>query len=448
VHLPRLTTRWLFRTPRRELTLVILFSGGSLIGGLLSNRFATQTVAPSALGQFYLLMNLAAWLSVPTASAFVYICRHWAVARDSGRARQYVAWILRGLGLQAVLAVLGALVFHNLSLGGGTWIVVPVLALTCVGQAATQALAPLFGMARHRVIAGVVDLLGTPLRLAALGVTGLVVAGISGDRLFEAQSGYWVLYLVSIVSFLLWILRAAEKRSVTVSTEFGEQLGLLPLIAHATPFLITAVAAQLASSAERWGLANRANPSATAFFVQAVGLSTAAGGAATNFLATYYGPLITDAAARSSNPMRAAKGLILRYVALTCAMLGALVAAFAIGAGRITALLFGARYAGISPLLPWTVSGAALFGVAQALFMVPYAVRDSLWPNVIKVASLVIYAAVLCFFDFRGDPALTFCKFYASAQGLYLLLMFGLAVVHLKSGPDARTAPTRLDATP
>ena len=72
----------------------------------------------------------------------------------------------------------------------------------------------------------------------------------------------------------------------------------------------------MCTSAERWGLARLADTAATALFVQAVGLSTAAAGAATGFVSAYFNPLILQDAAHHADPLQAARVPLRRFLLL------------------------------------------------------------------------------------------------------------------------------------
>jgi hypothetical protein len=69
--------------------------------------------------------------------------------------------------------------------------------------------------------------------------------------------------------------------------------------------------------------------------------------------------------------------------------------------------------------------------LGQAIFIVSYVVRDALWPNVVKVVTLVGYAAVLVGYQPRDDLAVSFARTYALAQAVYALLMGSLALAQV-----------------
>jgi hypothetical protein len=418
--------------PHGEAAIVMVFTVVTIVAGLGSNRFLTQTVAPRALGEFYLLMNLVGWMTLPAAASFTYVCRHWAVARATGLERKYFRAMLSGLGLLTCLAAIGALVFRALNLGIGDGATLCAFVITCVGQATAQAFVPLFAYSRRRVLAGLMELLGTPARQVTLGLAGLFVVSLAGGSLLRVQALYFAASSAGILILAEWLVRRSGMPLSPNAPELRKQLGLVPLLSHSVPFLLTGVATQLAGSAERWGLSHRSEPAATALFVQAVGISTAAAGALISFLASYYGPLITDAATKASSPLWGGWPYIRRYVLSGAGVLAVLVATFALGARLLTSLFFGAKYAPVSGLLPWTTLGAAFFSLGQMLFMVPYAVRDSIWPSAIKVGTLVAYAAALVAYPAGGDAALGFSHIYALAQAVYAGLMLVLAVVHIR----------------
>jgi hypothetical protein len=226
-----------------------------------------------------------------------------------------------------------------------------------------------------------------------------------------------VLGAVTALLFLS-VLRGARTGSSTA----GMGLSLREAALYSLPYALTAALLQGAASAERWGLARLGTPSATAMFVQAVGLSTAAVGAVTNALAIYYHPLISGAAAATRTPIAAAASLLRRYIFCAALALLALTLAVSLWGRPITALLFGTRYQLVAQLLPWTVLGASWFSLGQAIQMVSQVARDPIGGNVARGMSLVAYSAVLLAISPPSQPEVIFAKLYCACNFVYASL--------------------------
>ena len=136
---------------RRELLLVLGFSGLNAIGGLAANRALTEVVTPRSLGELYLFTNLGLWLALPTASVFIYVQRHWPIARERFATRRFASTLFRGLWCQAALAAVGALALWASGVPGVTGKAALALALYCAGQATAQALGSIPGLERRRM---------------------------------------------------------------------------------------------------------------------------------------------------------------------------------------------------------------------------------------------------------------------------------------------------------
>ena len=417
---------------RREGVLVLSFSGVSVVAGLVGNRLLTGYVDPRPLGELYLLMNLAHWLTVPTASGYVYVQRHWQEATAHGAGRWLARWLGRGLALQAAIAALGALLLHLIGVGLTTWPLAGLLLVVCASQATSQILDSIQTMERRRWAAGFLQLLGTPSRPFAL-LLGALLIGCSGVGLFATQAVYSaVLAGVSVLAFLL-VLRGAPRESSSAPEALAASgLTIGTFIALSAPSLLSNAMTQGAASAERWGLALHADPAQTALFVQAVGLAMSVVGAATGFLGIYFAPLFTGAAVGQARPIHAAARPLRRFLLSTMAALGLVVVAFTLLAHPITRLFFGARFQAVEPLLPWTIAGAALFQLGQTLFYVPYLARETVSQMVTYTGSRIVYIALLLGLAGSGASALRFTQFYVIGHILYAVAMAWVAWRHVR----------------
>ena len=303
----------------REALTVLGFSVAQLVLGLGSTRLLTQLATPAALGEYYLYMNLAQWLTLPTGASYLYVWKNWTVARATGQGPGFARAIARGLGWQAIVCALGCLVLRAAGIATGSWLVLAVLGLVAIGQAVNQALDQVQTLERRRVLAGVLGLLATPVRQIALAVGLLLLAHSSSGSLLATQC----LYGLATAAFSAWLFRrsidshySGERSTAAMAPD--DLVALPRFLRFSVPILITGIALQAGASAERWGLALRAAPGATALFVQAVAVSTAAASAATLPISTYFTPIISQAAASSpDDPLGAARRPILLFVAMS-----------------------------------------------------------------------------------------------------------------------------------
>lgn len=395
--------------------------------GLLANRLLTQAVPPAALGQLYLYMNLGLWLTIPSTSAFVYVMRHWGIARARGAELLFARGAVRGLLLQAVVCAVGALAFAMAGLMPLKLALVLALTIHGTSGAAAQIFTAIPGLERRRALAGFLGLLSQPVRLIALwgGALILMRGRPTGDGLLLVQAGYSLVFgLLATWLFFQWLRRLGPLPGVSG----GDELSLRSFANFSLPYVFTAFLTQVATSAERWGLARFQDPAATALFVQAVGLSTALAGAFTGVLNTYYTPIISTAAAAVPLPLRGARKPVLAYLALSGLALSLMAGCVALLSGPLTVALFGPRYAAVGPLLPWTACGAALFAVGQALSMIPFVTRDAIGQNLARSAALIVYSGALLFLPRVEDAALVFSKLFAAGHALYVVLMLGVVV--------------------
>jgi O-antigen/teichoic acid export membrane protein len=421
-----LPQRWVSRVLSREALTVVAFSASQLLLGLGATRLLTQVAAPEALGQYYLFTNLALWLTLPTSSAYLYVWKNWTVARFRGRARAFVRVMATALLWQAALCVVGSVLFEATGIMKGSWLLVAALSLAAAAQATSQTVDQVQSLERHRVLAGILGLLGTPMRQAALAIGVLFVARESGESLLLTHG----LYGATVAALSVWLLTRATARpypgeqSPSPASGVDDMVSWRRFFRFTVPFLVTALATQAATSAERWGLALRADPGSTAVFVQAVAVSVAAVGAATLPVSTYYLPILSQASAkRPEDPIAAARAPLLRFVMLSGASLALATIGVTVLAPILSSLLFGPRYRDIGSLLPWTMLGQSLFGLGQALSLVPLAVEATVAVNGVLVGSKVVYLVLLLAIPSPPDCALWFSKCFVVCNLLYLLGM-------------------------
>ena len=410
---------------RREALTVALFSGLNMLLGLVGNRLLTQFIGPEPLGELYLLMNLAQWLTVPTAAGYLFVVRHWQVAQLHGAARRFSVAILRALAVQAALALVGTALFGALHLGGITWKTAALLFLVCLLLAAAQAFEPVQQMERRRVTAGVVNLLGTPMRPFILILAPLIWVELNGERLLEMQIlSSAILALATLGSVGLLVRSLPDRPGTRSLSSLSNQLSLGSFLVFSIPSLFANVMTQASASAERWGLAKLVDPASTAIFVQAAALSMALTGAVVSILNAYYYPLITGAASSSeAAPLSAAVRPLRSYLLSTVLLLGLETLAFALFARPITHLLFGPKFSDVARLLPWTMLGAGFFQLAQGLAIVSMTAREMIGKNASVVVSRAVYLVVLLLAGAGPSAAVRFSRIFSLGHGLYLIFM-------------------------
>jgi O-antigen/teichoic acid export membrane protein len=432
--------------PRRglsEVVTVVLFSGASMATALVANRVVTHVIRPEALGELYLLNNIGQWLTIPTTSVYVYVMRHWALARASRTMPTLVNGMLWGLALQAAIAALGIVACLVFGVSVLTAWGAVALWLFCLALSVAQGFGPIQAMERRRVLAGVQDLLGNPARQVALAIAGAIWLNLGATGLLWTQaivglgSAGVILYL-----FKKLVATSAEpsrEPSPQVETE-AHGIDLKTVVTYSIPFLITGALIQLATSAERWRLASIASPSATAVFVQASSLSTAMVAATTVLINNYFYPIVTqEASASIDNPIRGAARSIRRMGAAAFAVLSVTVLVVTFFSRLIAHLLFGPRFQAVTDLLPWTTLGAALFGFGQFLAVFPYVARDPVGPNVAVMVSSSLYSLILFNLHPSGDAPLEFAHALALGQGVYVVAMIFVAARAIRRA-RARTA--------
>jgi O-antigen/teichoic acid export membrane protein len=435
VHAVRVDGGLMRRALSREALTVLAFSGAQLALGLVGTRLLTQVAEPHALGEYYLYVNLAMWLTLPTAGSYMFVWKNWTIARATGRARSFAGSIARGLAWQAGFCVLGCLVLRATGVVYGSWRLLGILGAAALGLAVNQALDQVQALERRRVLAGVLGLLSAPVRQIALAAAALLLVGATGDSLLAASS----LFGLGTATLSAWLfLRTLDSpymgQRETDPAACVEDLVAMPRFLRFTlPFLLTSLGAQAATSAERWGLALRATPDATALFVQALGLSLAASTAVSLPFTNYFTPIISQAAAATrSNPLLGARRPAFRYIAFSAVSLSLAALALAVLARPLTGIFFGPRYRGIFELLPWAMAGQCLFALGQAISIVPIMAENTSGAAVAYVASRVAYVAVLLLVPCPANCALWFSECFALGNVLYLVLIMLVAARALR----------------
>jgi hypothetical protein len=364
---------------------------------------------------------------LPTTAAFTYISRHWRVAREANVADRFLRGLGKGLIGQAAIAAVGVALIGLLQFSRLPMMGLIALFIHATGWSVYQGLLIIPTMERHRVTAGVLDLSGNVLRQLVLAIgAGLFLGAQTGIGLLSVQAAYSV--VLGLSTFFIVFGQRARFTDIAQAQRSSDQLGPMAALRYSGPFLLGALFAQVATSAERWGLKRLADASATALFVQAVGLSTAIAAAALLFLNTYFHPIIAQAAARGNRPLKQTTRPLWTYLALATCALALVAVAFATNAKLITHLFFGPKYDAVASLLPWTTLGSCLFMLGQTLAIVGYVSRDAVGPNVARVLSLALYSLSLVRSHPSHDAALSFSRLYALGQAMYVVLMFANAI--------------------
>lgn len=415
-----------------EALTVLAFSVAQLALGLGSSRLLTQLASPPALGEYYLYMNLAQWLTLPATSSYPYLWKTWPMARASGRLPAFVRRIRHGLTWQSAFCIAGAAFIGLAGLVPASVQLVGTIAIVSATLAANLTLDPIQTIERRRVRAGVLALLATPFRQFALALACALFVGQSGAALLATQSAYGLFTTAVSVTFLIGVGRKVAGEAEPPTPAAPEET-FSRFARFSTPFLVTGAVTQAAVSAERWGLATRADTGATAIFVQAVAVSIAATGAAALPITTYFTPLITQGAAKTpENPLLTASRPLRSYIVLTALALAACSVVISVLAGPLTAVFFGPKYRAIALLLPWTVSGQALFALSQAIALVPISVESTVGLNVALIGSKAAYIGLLVLTTVQGDYALWFSKCFLLSNLFYLLCMLGATALAVR----------------
>jgi O-antigen/teichoic acid export membrane protein len=423
---------WRRLRSNREARIVLVFSVLYILVGLGSNRLLTQLIEPEILGTYYLAMNLVVWLTLPATSAYIYVWRHWPVARANRVVKRFsrgLAWGLAGLAVVAMVGSLGMA-------GGGIigWEVVPFLCLLSLGTGINQVLDQIQTLERRRVTAGVLNLLGTPARQLVLALAALVLAP-TGLILLGVQAVYGL--LIATLSFgLCWLVIRNTSQEPDDDAKIPEGLRRSQFLWFCCPYLATAIISQLCNTAERWGLAHSADAGTTAQFVQAVGLAMAVVTASVAPLGTYFQPLISQAASQGDSPLSQAMRPIRSYLLWVIGVLAVVATGTWLFAPYLTMILFGPAFSSVSDLLPLAVLGAGLFTLGQCVVVVPIAVRDPIGPNAAFLVSKAIYLALLVALPVSAEPAYRFCVYFAAGNAVYLAVILCVSVFWMREAAE------------
>lgn len=414
-----------------EARVVTVFSGLQLLLGLVGNRLLTGAVPPELLGKYYLYTNILLWLSLPSTSLYVYFMRHWSVARQHGvpglLARR-MAWVA---AVQALLGLCGGLLAAWSGKAG--WWAVPFLTLIPAAVAIQQLLGQVPALERRRVMAGWLSLasVSRPWFLAA----AALLPSLSLPMLLALHLVCSAAEVVLTLALLKWVLR--EIPLAAPSATCSRDLEPLSMLHFAFPYFITAIVTQCAGSAERWGLAAKADTAATALFVQAVGLAAAAVGAVMLPLRGYFHPIISELSGRTDAPLRSTAVVLRRYMFTAVLSLSTLVLAVAMAAQPLTSVLLGARYQTAALLLPLTIVGAALFGLGQALAMVPFAARNAWGPNGALWCSNAFYIFALLSVPSDDRMLWRYCMLFIASNIVYAIFMCGIVIWHYRRAANS-----------
>jgi O-antigen/teichoic acid export membrane protein len=417
----------------REARVVTVFSGLQLLLALAGNRVLTGVVPPKLLGEYYLYTNLLLWFSLPAASLYVYFMRHWPLARERGVARRLAGRMNLVVAAQAGLAVAGSVLVAVVGLA--SWPFVPLLALIPAAAAIQQLHGQVPALERRRVLAGWLALMSAsrPWFLAG----AVLLPSLSALTLLVLHLACSALETALTLVVLRWLLRGVPEKPVAPPQPV--ELGARSMLYFALPYAITAVVAQGAGTAERWGLAAKADTAATALFVQAVGIATAAAGAVCLPLNTYFFPLVSQAVAQNGCSLSCARSSIRRYLVLTACVLAVFVTGLAFLAAPLTSLLLGREYLPVSGLLPWTAVALAFFSMGQALTVVPFASRDPWAPNLALWCAKGLYLVALILTPLMLNAVHQFCVVFAASNLVYLILMACFALRTWRRGASLDT---------
>jgi len=405
-----------------EALLVAGFAAANVALSVGANRLLTEVTPPKLLGDLYLFTNLALWLTLPTATGFVYVTHHWSIAREGGVTTRLMRGLAVGQILQGVIIVVGVGAMRLTEDLVATTSVAIALGLSALGTALAQAYGPIPAAERRRLLVGFLGLLGGPGRQIALAVGVILLSIGSASGLLWTQSTYLVAIGAATLGAAIIVHRATRSDGGT-SISSRSQISLRAFLAYSAPNLVTVLATQLATTSERWGLARLQDTTATALFVQAIGLASAGTGSLGGVFTGYFYPLVTQAAAKGEDPIGAARKELRHFVGSTSVAMFVTTALGTVLAKPLLPLLFGSRFSGVGDLLPWAVAGAATFTVGQALTVVLFVGREPLWPNVARIVAQVAYAACLIAYRPAVDPALQYVRIYAAGQVLYVVLL-------------------------
>lgn len=427
----------------REAQVVALFSGVTLLGSLAANRLLTEVVPPDVLGEYYLIMNVALWLSLPAASGYVYVSRHWAIARSEGATRRFVTLILKAFGLHVGLIAGGTAAITVIAPERFEWRLALLIFVTATAQALHQSLDPIQNAERRRLVAGLLGLLASPIRPFILAIGIALATHKTAFTLTTLHAAATVLLAGATSAALAMLVRhQASRDAETPATQ--SQLSFRAFLRYAGPYFLGVVAMQVCTTAERWGLAHRSGGAATAMFVQAAALGTVAASSCGNVIMAYYQPIVAQAAGANPHPIMSAWSVLRRYVTLAGLVLAALVVVVAPLAPWATRILFGPRFSAVEGLLPWAIAAGALFAFGQVLTGFAVCAREVLSPNVAYIASRILYVGLLMFAG-SGDLSRSFTISLVISNAVYVILVAASAIwltARERFGASRSVAPT------
>jgi O-antigen/teichoic acid export membrane protein len=425
--------RTLLRLARnREAVTVIVFSVVGAFGSLFANRLLTEVTGPAELGTLYLYLNLVLWITLPATSSYLFVVHHWPVALQNGRAHWFAHKMYWGLFFQAVVAFVVCSSFcYSGRFGIVDWKTAGLVALIALGQGCFQIFYSVPGAERRRVTSGLLDWANTFARPLFLGLGVLLLGGATVGSLLKTHAVYSGLVGLAALSCFVFLVQQKPKgqpkkdKSVFLSWRgYGNFFA---------PAMMGAVVAQIAASAERWGLATRSDASSTALFVQATGLCIAAAGGVNSILMSYFYPIINQHAAESdSAPLAKAWRPVMRFLKLSF-ILFALMGVVGWFFGRwLTPLFFGERFFAASEILPIVFVASAILGFTQTMTIPVFAARDATSPNLARAVSLGLYAAALILCPADHSNPVSYAWIYLVSQVGYLALVAAAFLVHAR----------------
>ncbi len=416
----------------KEAVTVLLFSVFGAFGSLLANRFLTEVTTPAELGKLYLYLNLVLWMTLPATSSYLFIVHSWPVALQNGRAHWFIRRMVWGLGFQTAVAGIFCLVLYQGSwLGLEDWKTAGLIALIAVGQGCFQIFYSVPGSERRRITSGLLDWANTFCRPLFLALCVWVAGQATVEGLLQSHAIYSLLVGSLAFACVFFLLRQKSKEKPSnAKSPFLTVRGFGGFFA---PAMLGAVVAQVAASAERWGLATRVDASSTALFVQASGLGIAAAGGVNSILMSYFYPIINQHAAESdSAPLAKAWRPVVQFLKLSL-VLFTLMAVMGWFLGRwLTPLFFGERFSATAEILPIVFVASALMGFTQTLTIPVYAARDATSPNLARAAALGLYAVALLLYPAGRSNPVSYAWVYLVSQLVYLGLVAAAFFVHVR----------------
>jgi O-antigen/teichoic acid export membrane protein len=412
----------------REALIVIGFSVLGALGSLAANRLLTEVASPSELGSLYLYVNLVMWITLPATSSYLFVVHNWPVALQNQRAHWFAKRLFWGIAIQALVALLFCAVsglgnrfgMHSAGVAASVFCM-------ALGQGVFQLFYSVPGAERKRILSGLLDWANTFCRPLFLAVSVLIIGTATVRELLLAHAAYSLLVGIAAVAIFVYLLSRHPRENN--ASRHSEWLSWKAYVRFCGPALLGAVVAQVAASAERWGLASRSDAASTALFVQATGLSIAAAGGVNSILMGYFYPIINQYAAQSDRfPLAEAWKPITQFLKLSALFFTAMALGGWFLGAWLTPLFFGARFEAVSEILPIVFVASALMGFTQTLTIPLYTARDSTSPSLARSLSLGLYSIALILWPVAQSNPTSFSWIYLVSQVGYLLIV-GLALV-------------------